>query len=410
MLQACTLGKRNQLDADKSKNQDTSQNSGVPAGPKIPIDPLPGHLNPQERADLEAFYKPSDYYQKEKDFNGRLPQRKRLTGNALELETKNDSETLPQTIELAYTDSSPDALIELLRIQQFENSKSSEELKKLTLNLAKAVSHVQLSIDDSSKYTLNIQLSENNAETNLSFEGSATALKETFTLNSIIINTSEKDAANKEKTEPRYKTIMQCLDKETKNQCTTYQAKLIKTQDNKDITVQIIIRNSFSEFKLGRFTPLEFKSSSLNEISHLFRNTIDGESFPVTRYGKFQSFSVINGVAGFQLHLETNKGDFLSLGGPLITSFGSRFSMSIPLSKNPQLMVKTSILNKKEELKEKSVDLTQSISEALLKYNNGRGHLEIELKGSQADATATESLKLKVKSLPNALVDLTPEL
>lgn len=343
--------------------------------------------------------------------NNNQTQNKRWSGESIpDNNANNSNSTSPQSKtnsknNLVYTDSGSDDLIESLRAELDKEISNQEDIRKNALNFAKSIVDVKITDKKSSQAQVEIKISnpsnetDNNTTTTIFLKGSKNREN-----TGIALTENNKSNSN-------IKGFLECIDAETHTNCSTYKLQLFKKDDKQEIPATIAIRNLKAKFELLTSSETEIKSESLNDIAGLFQNNGESDNYFLPRYTILQSFSVIDGKSQFQLHLETNNGDFINIGGPLLTSVDDNNPMSVNLTKNLPFITPLPTQAKAHEKSENQTaanveqsnnDLSKNFESAMLKSNDSRGNLVVDLigKANSENSDAAEKLTFRITTTP----------
>lgn len=377
---------KNKADENKDKKTETNETKESEAKPQKPSEAQKPNGNPkpqtsnttQEKSDLDALHHPLNPFNQNKKNLTPAIRRKRLTGAQQEIESLDEENKTHLKVDLAYTDSSSDDLIETLRTQLNAKINNNSALKRLAYDFANSISDVKILNKKDSTVTVEVHTSEIKNENTQSV--STILLKGSQKKNSRTIILQNYSEENK-----RYQGSLKCLDKNTYYTCSTYILTVSKIVDQLEVPASIIIRNTQAKFEVLAASDSTTEDSTIQELFTLLQSEDKKDNHILPRYSIIQSFSVIGGKAQFQLHLSTPNGEFINLEGPLLTSIGNKTSMKIPLSKNPQFIVPlTTQARDKQETEELSsvLDMGSFFESAFLKSNDGRGKIVIDLVGA----------------------------
>lgn len=402
---SCVLKKRDQ----PPKKDDSAKTDTGPTPMKgIPMTNAPGNLDQQGQMDLETFYHPRDVESVENDAQTtETPQWKRLTGHKLDLQNQKDA---------AYTDASPDLLVDKIRIFQRDNNISKEQ-KQRSFDFAKQIKNIKILDSRGTIFTVLVQYEAGNYRVkNRNTVVDETKKDKTEFQTKRLSGAALNDGryANLAETQPHpssdkstMKAVLRCLDQNFQsNKCGTYLLHITKTNaDSTEAQADVIIRMTAAkivEVKTPQDRALSDKSIKLAD---LFNKTYEDHYFE-EKLVKMYNLTVVEGISEFKLELITNKEESISVGGPLITGIGNALPLKYPLAKNPDFKV----FNAPNKI---ATDITDLFDVALLNYNNGRGKIKITFEnamvGEDPSKQSVEEVTVTLINQTSPLVKLSKE-
>lgn len=267
---------------------------------------------------------------------------------------------------LNYTSSSADGLMAEFRGY---NNKVNAEQKAMNLNLAKAVVNAKLKRSDAGNMLVDLTLDEslNGVKKITSYRLQATQAGDKFNLSKVSANGDLEIQGG----------FLKCTDADGGCENAYIKVKMSGAY------VRVIFRKSYAD----RFFILEDGSagSSFEMWKSYLTNTVNGASTSQKLdYVQVSSFEVVNGRSAMGVLIATEDKELVGLGVPLLaadkgTIAGSNVAKVNDLSKNYDLLSNAN----------SSQSLAQSIKEAKLVNNNGKGEVRIRLdlsSGSQKAA------------------------
>ncbi len=410
LTSSCTLRKRNPAPKDDSKKEDSDENKKTDAEKKTDTtsDTKP---NTRPATETPGGTAPPSANNNDSGNTNNQTQNKRWSGEGIpDNQSNNSNSTSPQSKSnsknnLVYTDSGSDDLIESLRTELDKEISNQEDIRKKAQIFAKSIVDVKVTDKKRSQAQVEIKISnlsnetDNNLTTTIVLKGSNNREN-----NGIALTENNKSNSN-------IKGFLECIDAETHTNCSTYKLQLFKKDDKQEIPATIAIRNLKAKFDLLTSSETEIKNEPLKDIADLFQNDGESDNYFLPRYTILQSFSVIDGKSQFQLHLETNNGDFINIGGPLLTSVDDNNPMSVNLTKNLPFITPLPTQAKAHEKSENQTaenveqsnnDLSKNFESAMLKSNDGRGNLVVDLigKANSENSDTAEKLTFRITTTP----------
>jgi len=417
---SCVLKRR-----DQPPKKDDKSNESTPASKPIdvanpsnlgPNKSASGHIDPQVQMDLDAFYRPTNLEYWERAEQSKEPLAwKMFTGHKLEMKSGNFKNA-------AYTDSSSDILIN--KIASINSDKSfSNEQKYRSSEFAKQIESVKILDSRGTLFSVLITYTEGlyrawNPESNTFETKKDKAIIKTKKLSgpskedgryaSLIESQSNSTSAKQDAMDSELKGELRCLDLVFKFRCSNYLLHVTQTKpDGAEAHADIVFRSAtakISDVKLDHKIdqPVSEKTTQLYD---LFNKTYDDHYFEEKRI-KMYSITVANGISEFKVELETNKGESISLGGPLVAGIGNSVPMKFPLNKNPDFKIF-------KESAKNLTDLTQLFDVAYLNFNNGRGKIKISFANTSNSDEPTkqypEEVSFTLTNEVSPLIQLTKE-
>lgn len=448
---SCVLKRRDQPakpEDEKTEKADTNKTDSTKTIRNVPIKNIPGHLDRQGQMDLETYYNPVNVEAIETEENGReIPRYKRLTGYKKDLQGGVFKDA-------AYSDASSDLLVDTLRKLKRENNLTKEQ-KENSIDFAHSIRSAKIIDSKGTLFTIEIQYEESEPktwnETTKKCEVTKTSEIHAETKGEKSTNNSDKTLISKKltglsKSDGRYALLtetninsgigsenptqatpspssnkgdkihscniedevraeLRCLDLDYKSTCANYFIQVNKMNHDEIIAqAELIVRNNrakVSEIQVTQASTDLKLSEKSTQLVDLFNGTYDDHYFE-DKFIKFYSLTVVEGISEFKVQMETNRGEIISVGGPLLTGIGNAVPLNYPLIKNPNFQIV-----KERNKNSVTTDLSSLFDAVLLNYNNGRGKIKLTF---QNNIPSDDPKKQKPEEVTVSVTSASPPL